>query len=319
MKDIDYNLIVKHYRNHEMEKSAVIDLLVLLVQNDNNTRNRYKAISFLDDINAFDNTLFKFIENLIISDSDPIIRKEALFILKKYYLKRALNIVKWAIRYENDYNCLISIINILVQINSLASKELIVSKLRRKIKCDKNNINNLAIRKYSSLIQKLYNNQNINSLSHNDIAKILIGYLTLNELIQRFYSVHYEINPNTCLPVKLDLSDIEFEVRGWKAEFRNGIENLSDIIGLTNLQSLEHLDLSNNRIRNIEKLTKLKNLKKLYLSNNQIQEEKNLDYLKEFKKLEYLDITGNNIVNDQRKFILNKNIEIKLHKINYFR
>ncbi|MBD3228850.1 MAG: hypothetical protein GF329_11745 [Candidatus Lokiarchaeota archaeon] len=91
------------------------------------------------------------------------------------------------------------------------------------------------------------------------------------------------------------------------------------MIGLTNLQSLELLDLSNNRIRNIEKLTKLKNLKYLYLANNQIEEENNLNYLKQLKNLEYLDLTGNNIANNQRKLILNNEIEIKLHKLNYFR
>ncbi|MBD3228849.1 MAG: hypothetical protein GF329_11740 [Candidatus Lokiarchaeota archaeon] len=206
-----------------MDRSGFIDLLVLLIERDNNKTNRYNAISFLDELNAFDNTLFKFIENLIISDSDPEIRKAALFILKKYYLEKALNLVKWAIKYENDYNCLISLIKVLVELNSPASKQLIISKLRKKIKFDKNDINNLPIKKYNSLIQKIYNNHNINSFSHNHIAKILIGYLTLSELIQRFYSVHYEINPKTYLPMKLDLSDIEFEVRGWKSEFRNCI------------------------------------------------------------------------------------------------
>ncbi|MBD3211043.1 MAG: leucine-rich repeat protein [Candidatus Lokiarchaeota archaeon] len=115
------------------------------------------------------------------------------------------------------------------------------------------------------------------------------------------------------------MSDIEFEVRGWKAEFRNAIEDLSEITGLLNLQSLKHLDLSNNRIKDIKELASLKNLKYLFLANNQIEDEKNIKFLKGIKNLAYLDISSNKIAYCSDNFIFNKNIEIKVQNFGYFR
>lgn len=319
MTFMDTNSILEKIRNRKIDKFSAINLLILIIQSNNDTEIRSESINLLENLNAFDENLYKLIENLIISDADSIIRLKAIDILKRYYLGMALKPIKWAINHEEDYHCLISLIKILIQINNETSKILLLSFLKEKLYLKQENLIPLALQKYRTLIKKLYNEKIIEKFTQKHIGEIIIGYLTIYELIKKFYAVHYELDHKSYLPVKLDLSDIEFEVRGWKAEFRNCIENLSEIIGLTNLHSIEHLDLSNNHIKDLKDLTYLKNLKSLFISNNKIAHEKNLEYLKKLNKLEYLDISGNKIVKEQKKFTLNKETEIKIHKLNYFR
>jgi len=319
MKKRYNDLILKKYRNGALDYSQTINYLISLIQSSDNRNKRSQVLNSLEYLNAFNKDLFKFIENLMISDSDSIIRRKAINIIGKYYLNLSLNPIKWAIKYEKDYKCLISLIKTITKIKNRDSKEFLISELREKLKQNIENINNIGIQKYNDAINKLYLRNIIRKFNINQIANILISYITISELIKRYYSVYYELDNKICLPIKLDLSDIEFEVRGWKSEFRNNIKNLSDILGLTYLQSLEVLDLSNNQIRSIRELTNLQNLKYLFLSNNQIENEENIKFFKEMKNLKYLDISGNEIAHFLEANPINNKIEVKSHNFNYFR
>jgi len=319
MKKQYNDLFLRKYRNGELNHSQTINYLIALIQSSDNKNKRSQAINSLEYLNAFNKDLFKFIENLMLSDSDSIIRKKAINIIGKYYLNLSSNAIKWAIKYEKDYKCLISLIKTMTKVKKRDSKEFLISELRVKLKQNIENINNIGIQKYNDSIKKLYLMNIIRKFNINQIANILISYITISELIKRYYSVYYELDNKICLPIKLDLSDIEFEVRGWKSEFRNNIKNLSDILGLIYLQSLEVLDLSNNQIQNIRELKHLKNLKYLFLSNNQIENEQNIKFFKEMKNLKYLDISGNKIAHFLETHPINNNIEVKSHNFNYFR
>jgi hypothetical protein len=319
MGQINYISIIERYENQELNREKTINLLVFLIQSKNDAGVRLEIINSLEKLNAFDEELYRFIESLIVSDADPLIRQKAIEILKTYYLKNAFKVVTWALEHEKNYKCLISLIHTLVRINNHSSKNLLVSTLRKKLTENRKNITLLGLKKYNQFIDHLYEKDIIQTFSLELLANLLIGYITIGELLNTFYSVHYELDRNTYLPVKLDMSDIEFEVRGWKAEFRNAIEDLSEITGLLNLQSLKHLDLSNNRIKDIKKLTSLKNLKYLFLANNKIEDEKNIKFLKKMKNLAYLDISGNKIAYCNDNFFFNKNIEIKVQNFDYFR
>ncbi|TXT58951.1 MAG: hypothetical protein BAJALOKI3v1_1160001 [Promethearchaeota archaeon] len=318
MKEIDYKAIIERYNHQELNREKTINLLVFLIQSKDDAGVRLEIIDSLDQLNAFDEKLYKFIESLVISDADPLIREKAIEILKIYYLENAFKPVKWALEHEQNYNCLISLIHTLVRINTPSSKNLLLSILRKRLSENKKNIAPLGLRKYNHIIDHLCEKGIIQTFSLEHLANHLVGYITIGELLNTFYSVHYELDRTTYLPVKLDMSDIEFEVRGWKAEFRNAIEHLSEITGLLNLQSLRHLDLSNNRIKNIRELVGLNNLKYLYLSNNQIEDEINFTYLKKLKNLVYLDISGNKIAYCSSKIALHKDLEIKVQNLNYF-
>ncbi|MFO7795113.1 MAG: leucine-rich repeat domain-containing protein [Promethearchaeia archaeon] len=319
MESSDIDLIIEKYKNEELDYTHLINLLISLIQTSDDRNIRSQSINLLKEFDAFNMNLFKFIENLIISEADCFIKRKAINILGKYYKKFALKPLKWAIKYERDYDCLISLIKALIKIEDREIKEFLILELREKINQNKEEINNIGIQKYNYAIQQLYQKEIIRNFNPIQIANILISYITISELIKRFYSVYYELDQKTCLPIKLDLSDIEFEVRGWKSEFKNEIRKISDITGLNNLQSLEFLDLSNNLIQDIQKLSKLKNLKYLFLSNNKIKNIENITFLKKIKSLQYLDISGNNIAQSINNKQINNKVEIKVHNLNYFR
>ena len=112
--------------------------------------------------------------------------------------------------------------------------------------------------------------------------------------------------------MKLDLSDIEYEVRGWKSEFKNNIKDLSEIPGLTHLKSLKYLYLSNNQISIIKDLVNLPELTQLYLSNNEIADEINLEYISMLPNLTHIDITGNELAKKVSCEDFKDNLHVKL-------
>jgi Leucine-rich repeat (LRR) protein len=202
--------------------------------------------------------------------------------------------MKWAILHEKDYNCLITVIKTLVELNTHESKKILLKEVK-KIKDNKYLDENKKIenRKFKKAIKELLADNKFKNLKHEFLADILINYLTISKLTNIFYSVYFELD--TYFVTKLDLADVEYEVRGWKSDFKNNIKNVSEIIGLENLTHLTHLNLSNNQIKSIEDLIKLKNLTHLYVSNNQIKNIINLDYIKKIPHLKYIDLAGNQI------------------------
>lgn len=69
------------------------------------------------------------------------------------------------------------------------------------------------------------------------------------------------------------------------------IDDIREIKGIEeNADSIEEIDLSNNRISKINGLKKLKNLKRLYLKNNYIEK---IEGLEDLENLELLDLSGN--------------------------
>lgn len=87
----------------------------------------------------------------------------------------------------------------------------------------------------------------------------------------------------------------KYKVIGFKLTLRNlAIDNTSEIINLENLSTILFLDLTGNKIENIEGLEKLTQLKKLSLRYNDITSINGLDTL---VNLETLDLSKNKIGN----------------------
>ncbi|MHA1273168.1 MAG: leucine-rich repeat domain-containing protein [Promethearchaeota archaeon] len=301
--EISAEKIFADYRNGYIDKGSYISLLVDLAENCDIDDIRLKCIEELAKIQEINDKFYYFLENLIVSDSSWQVRSIAINYVVKFFGERAYSLIKWALNNECDYNCIVSILEALISLNNDKSKKILQEELikitKKEFLFEDKNTTNKAFRKD---IKNLLKNRNINDFSHKELGDIIINFYTIVALKRKFYSVYYELE--NALVKTLDLSDIEFEVRGWKAEFKNNIKSLKEITGLRNLKALKHLYLSNNQIKSLKELEDLKNLTHLYIANNLIDDIENLDYLKKLDNLKFLDISKNRIADkiDEKDF-----------------
>ena len=309
--------ILDNFQNNNIDSNSALMLLISLIENSNDEETRVESIITLEEVGAFNNDIFLFLENLLVSDSSCKVRNAASKLIKKIFSNNALGLIKWGINHETCHECLITLIEILAQINSQESKEILMCEIEKIMKNkfldkDKQIDNN----KFKKNLKKLFRKRNITDFTQDELAEIIINYLIISLLIKKFYSVFFELEEG--LVVELDLSDVELEVRGWKAEFKNNIEEIDEIEGLEKLKRLKRLDLSNNKIKNVKELVRLKNLSYLNLSKNKIDDEENLEHLKKMPNLRYLNLVGNKI--SERLFIneFNQELEIVSKKSYYY-
>ena len=314
--ELNPQTIFEEYCNKLLDKSSATNLLISIIENYEEDIIRADSINILGKINLKDENLFNFFENLLLSDSSEIVRNASAEYLGKNYLNNTLTLFKWAIQHETSYNCLITVIKYLVKMNSRDSKLILIEQLKKIKKIQFLSIEKgFENKKYKKSLKALLKTNRIKNFTTTQLAEILINYLTIKHLIEKIPNVYFELDPNTLLVEKLDLSDyLEFEVKGTPWGWKNNIREISEISGLHNLNHLKRLDLSNNQIKNVKGLIKLKNLTHLILSNNKISDSVNLKYLKQLPKLQYLDLCGNSIVEVVKNDDFNPNIRVLLKR-----
>ena len=308
--------ICEEFENNNLDKHTAFDLLISLIENSENENDRVKSIESLEKIGIFNGKTFTILENILISDSNGNIRNAAAKVIeKKFSNEKALVPLKWAIKHESNYECLITIIKTLEKINDKEAKAILIEQLK-KIRKTKylNKDKNIQNKRFKKTLKGLFKERKYEELTHKELGEILINYLTVRNLIEQFPNVYYELDPKTALIKELDLSDyMEYEVKGTPWGWKNNIKKLSDINGLLNLNNLEKIDLSNNQIKNIKKLIQFVNLKHLILTNNKINALENINHLKTLPNLEYLDLRGNEIAKNIRLNEFNPKIRVILN------
>lgn len=286
------NKILEDYKNNNLNKHSAIKSLISLIENSDNDDIRVECLRNFEEIGIKGEEIFKFLENLLISDSSNDVRKVTAKLIQNNFLEKALSVMKWAITYETDCECLYYIINALKKIDNEESKSVLIEEVRKikklKYLLPDSNISNKPFKKD---LKKLFKTRKIEQFS--ELADIIMNFKVIAALKKKFYSVYYELE--NAKVSKLDLSDIEYEVRGWKSEFKNNIHDLSEIPGLKYLKSLQYLYLSNNQIINLKDLIDLTEITHLYISNNKIADVINLQYIKTMPNLTYIDISGNEL------------------------
>lgn len=298
--------IFEKFCQNELDKTSSIELLLSIIENSADNPLRLESIDILNKIRVNSEAVFKIIENLMISDASPEIRTSALNCLFTNFQEKVITPIKWMITHETVFECLIAILKTLAEIENDESKNLLRAELK-KIRFIKylNPERNYKNKKYKKLIKKLLKSNKLEKFSHRQISEIIINFLTVKRLSEKFPNVFFEINSKNLLVEELDLSDyLEYEVKGTPWGWKNNILSLSEIEGLEHLKSMKKLDLSNNQIQDVKGLRNLKSLTHLILTNNKIKEQDNLPILNDLPQLEYLDICGNEVIKylNQSKF-----------------
>ena len=289
--------VLENYNNSSIDKSTATKLLTSIIENYDEENFRLEAINILNALKIKTKTLFEFFENLLLSDSSEVIRNAAAKYVSTNFLEISLPVFLWVIQHETSYHCLVTVVNSLVKIQTSEAKSILLEQIK-KIKDTKylNVDKGFGNKKYRKALKSYFKRNLINKLSLEQLAAILINFLTIKNLIEEIPNAYFELDEKLLLIDKLDLSDyLEFEVKGTPWGWKNNIRSLSQITGLSNLKHLKTLDLSNNQIGDLEGINELENLTHLVLPNNQISDLKNLEYINQLTNLQFVDLCGNDI------------------------
>ncbi|MFX1328049.1 MAG: hypothetical protein ACFE91_07885 [Promethearchaeota archaeon] len=310
--------IYENLRNKDLDYYSALELLITLIENTDNIDTRLQSLQILEKIQAKDEKVFKLLENLLVSDSEETIRNIAASQIKKFFLDKALEPMKWALEHESSLRCLITVISTLSEINNLKSRFILMEKL-----------NNLYNQKHKYNLKSSFITRKIENIPTQELANILINYYFISFLKIRFGYLKYEFD-NFGYITTLDLTNIDpqgifitsfLELISYLKHLEvldlrfNNLMNISEIskkldsiisldlsynriinlpTSIQNLTSLRHLNLKSNRLRSIpESLGNLKLLQTLNLRNNILNKiPKSIKFL---KFLENLNLHGNKI------------------------
>jgi len=265
--------IYENLRNKDLDYYSALELLITLIENTDNIDIRIQSLQILEKIQAKDERVFKLLENLLVSDSDEIIRNTAAFLIKKFFLNEALEPMKWALEHESSLRCLITVISTLSEINDLKSRIILMEKL--------NDLYNL---KYKYNLKGFFRTRKIENIPTQELADILINYYFISFLKIRFGYLKYEFD-NFGYITKLDLTNVDpqgifltyfLELISYLKHLKvldlrfNNLMKISEIS--KKLDSIISIDLSYNRIINIPtSIQNLTSLKHLNLKSNRLR------------------------------------------------
>jgi Leucine-rich repeat (LRR) protein len=173
-----------------------------------------------------------------------------------------------------------------------------------------------TLKKLGNIEQKIFALRSLNSLDRNKACKIVIDYLKLfiktkfKDKIKSLPKEIFNCEYKTSIPewvieicINLILNDYYVRVCGYLSSLRSGkiisldceainLESIGDIVGINNLNDLEHLNIQRSRIKCIDNLQHFKKLKYLNLSHNKL---KKIENLQSSVGLEELDLSYNKI------------------------
>ncbi|MFX0082153.1 MAG: leucine-rich repeat domain-containing protein [Candidatus Hodarchaeota archaeon] len=265
--------IYKDYLKNKLDKSSATKLLFSLIENSEKEKIRADCIKELGRIEAKDSQTFKFLENLLISDSSEIIRNSAALALRNNFFDKILEPMKWALIHEESSFCLNTIYLILINIiqnlasnsNVLAKSTLLteVRKIRRK--------------EFKLGFEILCEKKGLDTFTNNDLSEILINYFTIIFLEKSFWRLKFRIE--NCTIVELDfifkgLTNIPSAIK-YLTHLRTLIVRYNQLTQLPDwLGSLSTLEELNINVNNLNKLTSsigmLSSLRKLLLWKNEL-------------------------------------------------
>ena len=303
--------VKKEYETGSISESVAIDFLTNLFEHSCNEEIRIDILSIVKNIKTNSQKLFKFLENILISDSNFEVRKIAIEIIDVRFIDISFDVLKWAMIHEDSIENYCLIVKTISKINSIKVREFFIEELgnlKESIKIKYEWLDTIS--KYEKLIRNFTKSKKINKFSTHHLGNILINYQIIANLIKKYPNVAYELDKENGLVISLDLSDLAMEPRGLPIGWKNNIKDLQEIKYISFLSELKTLNLANNQIHDISGLEKLTNLTHLYLENNKIKDKKILKVLNKINKLQLVDLHGNAVVKKLR--IKDFNLKIKV-------
>lgn len=286
-----------------MDKQSAVQHLIALIENSTKVKYRLESLRILrklsiniENSRGNKDSLISFFENLLISDTDEIIRNEAALILCHEYKDKALNPMRWALHHEESPLCLQTILNSLIKIvKNLIKRNEPIAKLMMV-----HEIKQINDKDFKIGFENLKSTNGARDFTPRELADILINYFTITYLKKIYWRLKYKIDK--CKIIELDFifkgltklpSAIKYLTYLKKLSFRyNQITELPDWI--ESLHILEYLNLNVNDINKLPaSLGSLSHLKELLLWKNELQDLPNS--ICSLQSLKYLNLRLNQI------------------------
>ena len=313
----------------KMSESMATDLLISVIEESDDSDLRAECINTFEKLSLKSNRIFEILENLLISDENPLVRSAAAKVIVINFLKDGQNALNWAILHDESPLLLKTILNMFDsvenehiynlnedltnRINALASMIGIVLKEARFIlelealfaEGKKNYKIDAKIYEFCKNITNVVNgkpwlvirNKHIEALSFNYNYWKYIKESHVN--IVSFFSKIKFLDMFLSSVNNLNIKDRK-------------VLKIPNSIGL--LTEMKRLDLSRNNIIEIPgSISSLSSLKKLNLSHNKIIEIS--DSICSLSSLKSLDLSHNNIQKIPESIKnLNSLVELNLEK-----
>jgi Leucine-rich repeat (LRR) protein len=243
--------ILNEFNQRNLNKNSAIDQLISIIENSDRIKDRIKCIKILEQIGSQEESVFKYLENLLLSDSSEKIRDIAANAIRNLFFERALEPMKWALVHENSpivlntiYQTLIKLITSISTQQDSISRSLLLTEIKKIKKKD-----------FNIGFQILSETKEIDKYTNDELVEILINYYTILLLEKTYWRLKSKIE--NCKIVELDF-------------IFKGLIHIPD--GIKNLKSLRKLILRYNQLFRVpEWIGSLKNLEILNLNVNNIK------------------------------------------------
>lgn len=88
--------------NNEISKNIAVDQLISLIEGSNSSATRSESISVLNKLSVSEQSIFKVIENSLLSDESPIVRASAANHIGCIFLKEGVDTLTWVIQHDKS-------------------------------------------------------------------------------------------------------------------------------------------------------------------------------------------------------------------------
>jgi len=271
--------------NGKVSKAIAAEQLISLIEGSDNPITRAESIKISEKLKIRDQKIFKILENSLLSDESPLVRKSAANFIGQIFLKKGLNTLIWVVQHDKSP----LVLKVISDLNSSLNKARFES-LSKETNAFLTEIA-LSVGIVQNEAKFILDLEAIFAQNENDYELELETY--------QFYKKLKDIKlGESWLTIRNKrIESLSFNYYNWK--YLKEIPSMFDSISklqdpLVYLNFLGKLALKSNIILKLpDSITLLTNLKKLNLSRNNIKifpkSIFSLSYLK------YLDISHNKI------------------------
>ncbi|TXT60932.1 MAG: putative Leucine-rich repeat domain protein [Promethearchaeota archaeon] len=294
--ELNLNKLFEDYKNNHITDSMFIESLSTIVDTSKDVQLRKRILRFLGRSGLDEGKIFNYLERILVSDSEEILRNLAADIIKSKFLKRSYKPMRFTLEHECSPICLETIHETLVKyIQNLPEDEM--SKKDTEAFLFKE-VQEIEEKDFKIGFENILSTQNEQSLSIRSLKEIMVNYFTYVYLKKVFWRIKIKIKH--CKIIELDflfksikeipdqiklLKDLKYLILRY-----NKLEKIPKWIG--SLDSLVVLNINVNSLVQLpESISKLKSLQKLSLWKNRLT---NLpESLGELNSLEELNLRLN--------------------------